>query len=219
LWSDQGKQRHQLLVITLFSLTLCVVLLISYVRLAHSSRFVPFLYIVDRSGEVLALGGAKPLPADSDGTVYYSLATFITNLRAVYSDPLAERAALKSAYVYLPGDNPDARSKPFLEAYMSDHDPRVLSQSFSRTAEIVSLLKLPNRQADKPSKSGVSSIWRVRWRETTYPISTGISETTEWEAFATVRLHPKRIVESFDPNPFGVYVDQLNWSRVSPATH
>lgn len=217
LWSHQGKQRQQLLVITLGALTLSVILLVSYVRLAQASRFVPFLYVVDRSGEVLALGAARPLPADGDATVYWSLASFITNVRAVYTDPYAERAALKAAYVFLPGDNPDAGSTRFLEAYMSANDPRTLAEQFQRTAEVVSILKLPRRPGDRPSKSGPSDVWRIRWRETTYPISTGLAESAEYDAFATVRLHPKKIIEAFDPNPFGVYIDQLNWSRLTPV--
>src|SRR5436853_6568899 len=69
LWSHQGKQRFQLFVIAVLSLSVLVLLSVSYVRLAHASRFVPLLYVVDRSGEVLALGSAHPIAADSDPVV------------------------------------------------------------------------------------------------------------------------------------------------------
>ncbi|HEY0515253.1 MAG TPA: type IV secretion system protein, partial [Thermoanaerobaculia bacterium] len=86
---------------------------------------------------------------------------------------------------------------------------------FSRTAEIVSILKIPQKSPDRGA-NGQSSTWRIRWRETTYPVGTAQGETSEWEAFATVRLHPKRTVEAFDPNPFGVFIDHLSWSRLTP---
>lgn len=215
LWSHFGKQRFQMFSITLVSLAISLTLLVSYVRLAHASRFVPFLYVVDRSGEVLALGIAHPVSTDADAVVYHALEEFTTGVRAVFRDPNAERYALKKAYAYLPGDNPRATSTGFLETYMSNNDPRVLADRFSRTAEIVSILKIPQKSPDRGA-NGQSSTWRIRWRETTYPVGTAQGETSEWEAFVTVRLHPKRTVEAFDPNPFGVFIDHLSWSRLTP---
>jgi type IV secretory pathway TrbF-like protein len=219
LWAMLGKQRSQMFTITLLSpLGIALTLLISYVRLSHASRFVPFLYVVDRSGEVLALGATRPIAADSDAVVYSSLETFITSVRSVYQDQGAERFILKKAYAFLPADNPRATSTPFLEAYMTANDPRLLSQRFTRSAEIVSILKVPQPKTDRRLATQ-SSTWRIRWRETTYPVGTTLGEASEWEAFATVRIHPKKTVEAFDPNPLGVYIDHLNWSRLTPETH
>jgi type IV secretory pathway TrbF-like protein len=191
--------------------------LVAYVRLSNASRLVPFLYVVDRSGEVLALGSAHPVAADSDAVVYFALETFITSLRAVYRDAEAEKASLTRAYVFLPGDNPDATSTQFLTAYLTANDPRLLADHLTRSAEIVSILKVPS-SAGPPSRRGLTT-WRVRWRETAVPNGTALAETAEWEAFATVRVHPKRTVEAFDPNPFGIYIDHLTWSRLSPEKH
>jgi type IV secretion system protein VirB5 len=201
--------------ITLLSLAMSLTLVVAYVRLAHASRFVPFLYVVDRSGEVLALGTPHPIANDADAVIYHALEEFTTAVRAVFRDPNAERYALKRAYAYLPGDNPNSTSTGFLEAYMSNHDPRLLAERFSRTAEIVSILKVPQRTADR-SGGGPSSTWRIRWRETTYPVGTAQGDTSEWEAFATVRVHPKKTIEAFDPNPFGIFLDHLSWSRLTP---
>lgn len=217
VWAMLGKQRTQMFAVTLLSLGIALTLLVSYVRLAHASRFVPFLYVVDRSGEVLALGSAHPVAADSDPVIYSSLETFITGIRAVFVDPNAQRFVLKKAYAFLPGDNPQSTSTAFLEAYMSGNDPRLLAQRISRTAEIVSILKIPQTRTERNAGSH-GSTWRIRWRETTYPIGAAIGEASEWEAFATVRVHPKRVVEAFDPNPFGVFIDHLNWSRLTPET-
>jgi type IV secretory pathway TrbF-like protein len=215
LWANLGKQRSYLFLITLLALGALIFLSVSYVRLAHATRLVPFLYVVDRSGEVLALGSAHPVSADADPIVYNVLETFVTSVRAVFRDPNAERFVLKHAYGFLPGDNPDASSTGFLEAYMSVNDPRLLAERFSRTADIVSILKLPPKPGERPSASHAST-WRIRWRETTIPIGTAQAETADWEAFAQVRVHPKSAVEAFDPNPFGVYIDHLSWSRLTP---
>jgi type IV secretory pathway TrbF-like protein len=215
LWANLGKQRSYLFLITLLALGALIFLSVSYVRLAHATRLVPFLYVVDRSGEVLALGSAHPVAADSDPVVYNVLETFITGVRAVFRDPNAERFILKRAYAFLPGDNPDSSSTGFLEAYMSANDPRLLAERLSRTADVVSILKLPPKPGERPSAAHAST-WRIRWRETTIPIGTAQADTADWEAFVQVRVHPKTAVEAFDPNPFGVYIDHLSWSRLTP---
>jgi type IV secretory pathway TrbF-like protein len=188
------------------------------VRLAHASKLVPFLYVVDRSGEVLALGSAKPIAADNDAVIYHSLATFITSVRAVYRDPLAQKAALKRAYSNLPANQPGASSVEFLEAYMKTHDPRLLAERFTRAAEVVSILKIP-QETPAGAPLAATSSWRIRWREDLYPLGVpGRPQSSEWEAFVTVRVQPKRDVPAFDPNPFGIFIDQLAWSRITPES-
>jgi type IV secretion system protein TrbF len=213
LWANEGKQRQQFFVLALLSLSALVFVLVAYAQLARASRFVPFLYVVDRSGEVLALGAAKPLPADTDTVTYLTLEHFISGVRAVYRDPLAQRAALQAAYAYLPGpEHPEASSGAFLETYLSNNDPRTLAERLQRTVEIVAITKLPARPGMKTN----TSTWRIRWRETSYPLSLGSSTSSEWEAFALVRVHPKKVIEAFDRNPFGIYIDQISWSRLTP---
>jgi type IV secretion system protein VirB5 len=212
LWANLGKQRFQLFLVALLSLSSLLFVIVAYVRLAQASKFVPFLYVVDRSGEVLALGSAHPVVADSDAVVYNALETFISSVRAVYRDPLAERAALSRAYAYLPGDNSQSTATTFLAAYMATNDPRLLADRFTRTTEIVSILKVPPVNGHSAPRT---STWRIRWRENTLPLGTGLAEASEWEAFATVRIHAKGTVEAFDPNPLGIYIDHLSWSRLS----
>jgi type IV secretory pathway TrbF-like protein len=216
-----GKARQTLVTFALLSMCANVIILIGYVRVTLASRFVPFVYVVDRAGEVLALGGAKPLPADTDTVVYLALGSFVTSLRAVYSDPLAEKTALTTAYAYLPNNShPDSTSLSFVTAYLSNNDPRTAVESYTRSAEIVAITKLPGR-APRTSSQGrpappTTTTWRIRWRETIYPIAVGVPTTTDWEAFAAVTVRPKQNVEAFDTNPFGIFVESINWSRITP---
>jgi type IV secretory pathway TrbF-like protein len=215
LFLNAGRQRQQLLVITVLSLVLSLVLLVSYINLAHASRFVPYLYVVDRAGEVLALGGAKPLPADTDTVVYQAVASFITGLRVVYLDPDAQRTALSSAFNHIQ-ETPGATTFAYLNTYLTDHDPREIAKQSTRSVEITSVVKLPSRAA-VPGKPKSTNTWKVNWRETTYPTSgLGTRSISEWEAFLLVRVTPKKVIEGFDPNPFGIWVDGLSWNRITP---
>lgn len=217
LWANLGRQRSQLFVLSALALAAVILLTVSYVRLAHSSRLVPYLYVVDRSGEVLALGAARPIPSDHDAVIYQALATFISSVRAVYRDPLAQRATLKRAYALLPANHPDSSSVAFLEAYMQANDPRLLAERFTRSADIVSILKLPKDTPTGDSQTSSASSWRIRWREDVFPLGAlGRPQSSEWEAFVSVRVRPKRTIPAFDPNPFGIFIDHLAWSRLTP---
>lgn len=212
IWANLGKQRQQLFVIAALALTALLLVLGSYVHLATSSRFVPYLYVVDRSGEVLALGSSKPTTADADPIVYFALESFISGVRSVFTDQNAERYVLQRAYAYLPRNTPGADSEAFVARHLQANDPRTLAATETRTVELISILKVP---ATAPQAPKAPRTWRIRWRETRTPVVGGSLAITEWEAFVTVRVSPKRFIEAFDPNPMGVWVDHISWGSLS----
>jgi len=209
VWAHLGRQRQQLLLISVLALGIAATVLIAYVRLANASRLVPYLYVVDRGGELLALGTAQPTPADSDPIVYNALDTFISGIRSVYTDQNAERYVLQRSYAYLP-NTPGSTAASFLGSYLAQNDPRKLAEVFTRSVEIVSILRVPN-----PSGSSGPSSWRVKWREITTPLAGGAATLAEWEAFLTVRIKRKKTIDAFDQNPIGIWIDHLTWSLLS----
>lgn len=218
LWQNAARQRHQLFLLAALAMVAMIVTLLAYAKLATASRFVPYLYMVDRAGEVLALGSAKPLPADTDTVVYQSLASFITGIRAVYRDPVAQRYAIQTSYAFLPSNNPDATSTTFVNAYLSGNDPRSLAQQFSRSTDIAAIVKLPAKPIH--GAKSTSTTWKVSWTENTYPVGgAGARTVSSWEAFLLVRVAPKKTIEAYDPNPFGIFVDQVAWSRLTPESN
>jgi type IV secretion system protein TrbF len=212
LWAHFGRQRAQLVTIAALSGALNLILGSAYIIRAQSSMFVPYLYVTDKTGEVVPLGAAKELTV-TDLIVSNALGNFFKGIRSVYSDPHAQGTAVRDAYVYIPR-TPGATSRDFVGAYFADNDPRTLAERFTRTVEIIATTKLP-RQAGATKSTSVAT-WRVRWRETTYNLGAPTALVADWDAFVTVRIKPKRKLEAFDPNPMGIYIDSLQWSRLTP---
>ncbi len=210
LWAHFGRQRAQLVSLAVLSGILNLILASAYIIRAQSSVFIPYLYVTDKTGDVVPLGPARELTV-TDLIISNALGNFFKGIRSVYSDPNAQRTAVRDAYVHIPRT---ASSRDFIAAFFADNDPRTLAKRLTRTVEIVATTKLPPQPG--ATRSASTATWRVRWRETTYIVGAPTVLVADWDAFVTVRSKPKRKLEAFDPNPLGIYIDSLQWSRLAP---
>jgi type IV secretion system protein TrbF len=202
VYSDlaRGKRNWQLAAFACLALlvfetaTLC--------RLALSSRFTPYVVEVDKLGRAVAFGPAEPLRKTDRRIVVAELSRFVTSLRTVYPDPTAQRDALLRAYQYV-----TAEARAFLDAYFADpaHDPRLLAQAGSRSADVESVLQIPG-----------SSTWKVLWSETTTP-RLGTSVTTAWEAYLQLHVQPPTDADRIQANPMGIWVQRITWSQIASS--
>lgn len=197
----KGKRNWQLVAVAFLALLAFV--LAAYVDLASGARVVPYLVQVDKLGQVASVGRADRLAAPEPRLVAAQLAEFIRDVRTVLP-ALAARAQsqlLERGYAFV-----DQRAAGVLNQYFADpaHDPRVLGTELSREVTVTSVLPIPQ-----------SSTWSIRWTETTYPVAPGgVSTTSSWDAYLTVRLVPPTTADAIDRNPLGVYITALAWSEL-----
>ena len=94
----------------------------------------------------------------------------------------------------------------FLNDYFASpvNDPRVLGLRLSRQVDVTGVLRVPG-----------SDVWRLQWTETERSTQPGgMTRTTAWEGYVTVRLVPPRTAETIQDNPLGIYVTSVNWTQV-----
>lgn len=201
----RGKRNWQLMAFALTGLLALVTL--AYVRLAASSRVVPYLVEVDRLGQVVALGAADQMKAPDQRLVASQLAQFLRAIRTVL--PAAAAAAqaemVRRGYAFAA---PEAAA--FLNDYFASprNDPRVLGTRLSRQVDVTGVLRVPN-----------SDVWRLQWTETERSTqSGGPTRRTAWEGYATIKLAPPVTAEAIQDNPLGLYVTSLNWTQVGERT-
>ncbi|HXU44466.1 MAG TPA: VirB8/TrbF family protein [Thermoanaerobaculia bacterium] len=194
----RGKRNWQLLAFAQTALLAAV--LFAYLRLSLEARITPYVVEVDRLGRAVAFGPAEALRKTDVRITIAELSLFVRDLRAVSSDPAAQREFLLRAYAHVADD---ARS--FLDAYFADpdHDPRLLGRRLTRTVEVTSILHLPD-----------SDLWRIQWSERELPLS-GPARETAWEAVATVSIRPPKSIERIESNPIGLYVTHLDWVELA----
>lgn len=201
----RGKRNWQLMA---FGLTgLLTVVTLAYVRLAASSRVVPYVIEVDKVGQVAAVGVAERMQAPHQRLVASQIAQFLRSIRTVL--PSAASAAqaemVRRGYAFVA---PEAAS--FLNDYFASpaNDPRVLGARLTRQVDVTGVLRVPN-----------SDVWRVQWTETERStLPGGPVRTTAWEGYVTIRLAPPTNAETIQDNPLGLYVTSVNWTQVGETT-
>src|SRR6266480_8087869 len=203
----RGKRNWQLAAYALLGLLALVTL--ADLRLAASSRVVPYVVQVDRLGQVVTVGPAEDLKQPDQRLLASELARFIRAIRTVLPAAAAAGQAemLRRGYAFVA---PEAAA--FLNDYFANpvNDPRLLGLRLTRQVDVTAVLRVPD-----------SDVWRLQWTETERSTQPGgATRTMAWEGYLTVRLAPPRTAETVQDNPLGVYVTSLSWTQVgeSPST-
>ena len=139
-FSDLARGKRNWQWAAALSLVLLGFAVVGLVTLATQSRVVPYVVEVDRMGRAEAVAPAEAVPLAEDRVVVAALSSFVTSIRTVYADPVAQRDAVYRAYAYVAGD-----AREFLEGYFSDpqNDPRRLGKDFRRAVEVTGVLPVP----------------------------------------------------------------------------
>jgi type IV secretion system protein TrbF len=200
----RGKQNWQLMAYALAGLLALVA--IADLRLAASSRVVPYIVQVDRLGQVLTVGPAEDLRQPDQRLVASELARFIRSIRTILPAAAAAGQAemLRRGYAYVA---PEAAA--FLNDYFANpaNDPRMLGLRLMRQVDVTGVLRVPN-----------SDVWRLQWTETERSTQPGaLARILAWEGYVTVRLVPPRTVDAVQDNPLGVTVTSVNWTQVGSS--
>jgi type IV secretion system protein VirB5 len=201
-YSDLAKGKRNWQLATFACLALLLFETATLCRLALTSRITPYVVEVDRLGRAVAFGPAEPIRKTDHRIIVAELSRFVANLRTVYPDPTAQRDALLRAYQYVTAD-----ARAFLDSYYADpaHDPRLLAQTTTRSADVESVLQVPG-----------SNTWKVLWTETTTP-RLGTPTTTAWEAYLHLHLQAPSQADRIQANPLGVWVQSITWSQIASS--
>ena len=200
LFRDLAKEKHAWKVVALLELAILIVVIVAYVQLSSSARIVPYVVEVDGAGRAVAIAPAEPLQKTDRRVIVRDLTVFVRNVRSVSTDPAAQLRMVQDAYAYV-----DRSAAGFLNDYFADprNDPRLLAQQFTRDVEVTGVLPIPN-----------SDSWKLQWVERERSHTGGVTGTTPWEAYVTVRFAPPEEPELVQANPLGLYVTGINWTAI-----
>ena len=159
------------------------------------STVVPYVVEVDALGQVRAVGSAMEIDRPNDAQVARELERFIRNVRSLPLDPVVLRANWLEAYDYA-----TSRGATVLNAYAREHDPFTRVGRVTVAVEVTSVVRASE------------SSFQVRWIERS-TVNGAPSGVERWTAIVTLVVEPPRDVERLRKNPFGIYVNGLDWSR------
>lgn len=177
------------------SLGLAMVLAGGLIWQSTQSRVTPYVVQVDKLGEVQAVGPAIQSYQPTDAEIAWYLARFITDVRALSSDPVVVRKNWLEAYDYATD-----HGAVFLNQFAQANDPFKAVGERTVSAQIISVVRVSNTS------------FQVKWIEQTYEHD-ALAKTEHWTAILSVVTQQPTTAEVLRKNPLGLYVNGLNWSR------
>lgn len=165
------------------------------VGLALRGGVTPWVVEVDRVGEPRVVAPAVQGARATDPMIAWTLARFITDVRAVSTDPVVMRQAWLRAY-----DFTDAAGAAALSDYARRDDPFA---QVGRAQVVVTVSSVVRATPDS---------FRVAWTEQRYADGQ-LAATERWSAILTVVVKPPRTPEGLRANPLGVFISGISWSK------
>jgi type IV secretion system protein TrbF len=162
------------------------------------SRIEPFVVEVNKLGDAIAVTRADIAPTIPQAIIRADIARWITDVRSVIADNMAERRMLREAAA-MTDQNGTALAK--LRDYLEANNPSTLSTTEEIGATVQSVLPVSDRT------------WRVEWDEDTRRDDGALNTVEHWNAIVTINIKPPVTDEQVLANPAGVYVESFSWGQ------
>jgi type IV secretion system protein VirB5 len=201
----QSRQTWQL--VGVLSLLIALAAVGGIAVIGAQSKFQPYVVEVDKLGQFRVVSVVERAIASDTRNLESAVQAFVENARLVTPDTALQRKAIFAVYAMLnPQDAAAAKMNEFLNGTEA-------LNPFRRAArEVVSIdIDSVLRQTD--------ATWQVDWVETTNDRQGApIGAPARYRALLTVYQAPPDpgvTEEQFRRNPFGIYVRDYSWSRVT----
>ena len=166
---------------------------------ATRPKTVPYVVAVDSLGRVVASGAVERSSPVDQRMKATALSRWIQDLRAVTSDGLAQRRAIDRVYAMI-GSGTEAQT--LVSEFYRTNQP--FDRANKETVQVDVNTVLPTTERT----------YEVDWTETARDPSGGVVSVGRWKAILTVAVNPPTDENVLQLNPFGIFVMNVNWSKV-----
>jgi len=167
--------------------------------IATRPRTVPYVVAVDSLGRVVASGAVERSSPVDQRLRETSLSRWIQDLRGVTSDGLAQRRAIDHVYAMI-GSGTAAQT--LVTEFYRANQP--FDRANRETVQVDVNTILPTTE----------QTYEIDWTETARDPSGGVVSVGMWKAILTIAVNPPSDETVLQLNPFGIYVMNVNWSKV-----
>jgi type IV secretory pathway TrbF-like protein len=166
---------------------------------ATRPKTVPYVVAVDSLGRVVASGAVERSSPVDHRMKATALTGWIQDLRGVTTDGLAQRRAIDRVYSMI-GSGTAAQT--LVTEFYRANQP--FERANKETVQVDVNTILPTTE----------HTYEVDWTETARDPSGGVVSVGRWKAILTVAVNPSTEENVLQVNPFGIYVMNVNWSKV-----
>lgn len=183
----------------LLALGILLVQSIGFVAMALRSKVVPYIVAVDSLGKVVAQGIATEAPVADDRLKRAALYDWIRDLRMVSSDIVVERASIDRVYAKIGNGSPAAAK---VSAFYTATSPLVRAQTEVLSVDVHTIYATS------------SETYQIEWTENRMDLAGKPIGSQNYKGSVRIAVHPPQDEALARVNPLGIYVTDLEMSKV-----
>jgi type IV secretion system protein VirB5 len=176
---------------------LCALCVISVVIFAQSVKTVPFIVQVDRHGYEIAVKPVEPSGID-DKLIISRLGRFITCLKSILNDDIAQVTYIDFTYKSIPNTSP--AYKKLLNFY-ERNNPLAAAAAGKNTVLVNLKSILPLGESGKT--------WRGEWEENHFS-GGALSSVKSFTGIFEIQITPPTTMKEIMDNPLGLFVTNFD---------
>ncbi len=169
------------------------------IALAMKTKVVPYVVAIDNLGRTVASGPADQTTAVDDKLKRAALFHWVSDLRMVTIDGVAQRKAIDRVYTMIASGSPAQVEVGDFYRLAPPHE-----RAQTRTVDV----------EVKAAFATSEKTYQVEWSETVRGLSGQVEGEERWKGSFTIAVNPPSDERLIRLNPLGIYVTNVSWSRV-----
>jgi type IV secretion system protein TrbF len=169
------------------------------IALAMKTKVVPFVVAIDNLGRTVASGPADQATAADDKLKRAALFHWVSDLRTVTIDGVAQRKAIDRVYTMIASGSPAQVEVGDFYRLAPPHE-----RAQTRTVDV----------EVKAAFATSEKTYQLEWTETVRGLAGQMESEERWKGSFTIAVNPPNDERLIRLNPLGIYVTNVSWSRV-----
>lgn len=169
------------------------------IALAMKTKVVPYVVAIDSLGRMVASGPADQTTAADDKLKRAALFHWVSDLRMVTIDGVAQRKAIDRVYTMIASGSPAQVEVGDFYRLAPPHE-----RAQTRTVDV----------EVKAAFATSEKTYQVEWSEAVRGLSGQVEGEERWKGSFTIAVNPPADERLIRLNPLGIYVTNVSWSRV-----
>ena len=169
------------------------------IALSTKAKVVPYVVAIDNLGRVLAAGPADQASRADDRLKRAALFQWMSDLRTVTTDGVAQRKAIDRVYSMIANGSP---AQVEIGDFYRNDPPFDRAQKRTVEVDVKAVFPVSDRT------------YQVEWTEVVRGLSGQIESQDNWKGSVTIAISPPNDERLIRVNPLGIYVTNVSWSKV-----
>ena len=183
----------------LLCIVLSVIQALGMIALSMRSKTIPYVVAVDSLGQQVAAGAADGNFTPDDRLKRAALLEWITDLRTVTSDGVAQRKAIERVYNRVAFGSEAVK---VVDAFYRGDPPQKRMEQETVSVDVGSVLPTTEKT------------YEIEWMETVRDLQGEVKSQDHWKGAVTIAVNPPTDEQLVRMNPLGIYVTHFSWARV-----